>query len=272
MHVAVAHAGGLDARGRANAAVRQAGVLIEPEIGALHFSRNHRNGEQVIQARADLVVDLGAHHHETDPFDSGEALLVHAQAAQPFAARALEVAQVVGIVDNAADVHVLVIDAHLPGERLRPVWLSLHRRIVACAMLDGMAVVAHLLARDGQIPNHPHWPLLVYNGAVASSGLDPAGSDLAALFEALFTRNRWPAAWRNGIHPFHHYHSNGHEALGIYSGGVSVQFGGDAGVTVTAKPGDVIVLPAGTGHKKLSSKGALGVVGAYPDGQHPDTR
>jgi uncharacterized protein YjlB len=105
--------------------------------------------------------------------------------------------------------------------------------------------------------------LLVYPGAV---------NDITAeAFEELFTRNRWPAAWRNGVFPFHHYHSNSHEVLGVYSGEVTVQFGGDAGVTLTAKPGDVIVLPAGTGHKKLSSRGALGVVGAYPEGQHPDT-
>ena len=129
-----------------------------------------------------------------------------------------------------------------------------------------MNVVAHLLAPDGAIPNHPRWPLIVYQGAVALSGPDPA-----AIFEALFERNGWPAAWRNGVYPFHHYHSNGHEALGIYSGEVTVQFGGDAGVTVTARPGDVIVLPAGTWHKKLASRGALGVVGAYPEGSHPDT-
>lgn len=127
-------------------------------------------------------------------------------------------------------------------------------------------VVAHRLAPDGPIPNHPRWPLLVYNGAVSLSGSDPA-----AIFEALFTRNRWPAAWRNGVHPFHHYHANGHEVLGVYSGEVTMQFGGDAGVTLTAVPGDVIVLPAGTGHKKLSSKGSLGVVGAYPEGTYPDT-
>lgn len=124
----------------------------------------------------------------------------------------------------------------------------------------------YLLAADGDIPNHPLWPLLLYPGAVALHGSDPA-----AAFEALFTRNRWPAAWRNGIFPFHHYHSNGHEALGVYSGEVTVQFGGDAGVAVTARPGDVIVLPAGTGHKKLSARGSLGVVGAYPEGRHPDT-
>jgi uncharacterized protein YjlB len=133
-------------------------------------------------------------------------------------------------------------------------------------MLGGMKVLAHLLAPDGAIPNHPRWPLLVYPGAVAIAGPDPA-----AAFEALFARNRWPAAWRNGVHPFHHYHSNGHEALGVYSGEVTVQFGGGAGVTITARPGDVIVLPAGTGHRKLSSHGSLGVVGAYPEGQHPDT-
>lgn len=119
-----------------------------------------------------------------------------------------------------------------------------------------MDVIAHLL-------NHPRWPLLIYPGAV-----QPASAEA---FETLFTRNRWPAAWRNGVHPFHHFHSNGHEALGIYSGEVTVQFGGDAGVTVTAKPGDVIVLPAGTGHRKLSSRGSLGVVGAYPEGSSPDT-
>ncbi|HTP95143.1 MAG TPA: cupin domain-containing protein [Burkholderiales bacterium] len=129
-----------------------------------------------------------------------------------------------------------------------------------------MKVIAHLLAPDGSIPNHPRWPLLVYPGAVELSGPDPA-----AIFEALFTRNRWPAAWRNGVYPFHHYHSNGHEALGVYSGEVTVQFGGDTGVTITARPGDVIVLPAGTGHKKLASRGGLGVVGAYPEGSHPDT-
>jgi uncharacterized protein YjlB len=127
-------------------------------------------------------------------------------------------------------------------------------------------VTAHLLAVDGGIPNHPRWPLLVYPGAVAIAGTDPA-----AAFEALFDRNRWPAAWRNGVFPFHHFHSNAHEALGVYSGEVTVQFGGDAGVVITARPGDVIVLPAGTGHKKLAARGALGIVGAYPAGQHPDT-
>ena len=127
-----------------------------------------------------------------------------------------------------------------------------------------MKVLTHLLVADGSIPNHPRWPLLIYPQALKDARPEA--------FEELFTRNRWPAAWRNGVHPFHHYHSTSHEALGVYEGEVTVQFGGDGGVTVTAKPGDVIVLPAGTGHKKLSSRGALGVVGAYPEGSDPDTR
>jgi uncharacterized protein YjlB len=127
-------------------------------------------------------------------------------------------------------------------------------------------VIAHRIAPDREIPNHPHWPLLVYPGAVAITQ-----TDLAAAFEELFERNRWPAAWRNGVFPFQHFHSTAHEALGVYSGEVTVQFGGGHGVVLTARPGDVIVLPAGTGHKKLSSRDALGIVGAYPMGQRPDT-
>jgi len=126
-----------------------------------------------------------------------------------------------------------------------------------------MDVAAHLLAPDGAIPNHPRWPLLVYPGV-----LDEPTPEA---FEALFTRNRWPAAWRNGVFPFHHYHPDAHEALGVYSGEVTVLFGGEGGVRVAAKAGDVIVLPAGTGHKKLSSRGSLGIVGAYPEGAHPET-
>lgn len=131
--------------------------------------------------------------------------------------------------------------------------------------MSACEVIHHLLGPSGAIPNHPRWPLLVYPAAVAISGADPA-----VAFERLFDSNRWPAAWRNGVYPFHHFHTTAHEALGVYSGEVTVLFGGDDGVTITAKPGDVIVLPAGVGHKKVASRGDLGIVGAYPDGQSAD--
>ena len=50
---------------------------------------------------------------------------------------------------------------------------------------DAGRVIAHRLAPAGAIPNHPRWPLLVYPGAVAIEGADPA-----AAFETLFDRNR----------------------------------------------------------------------------------
>jgi uncharacterized protein YjlB len=130
---------------------------------------------------------------------------------------------------------------------------------------DSPRIVAHRLTANGGVPNHPRWPLLIYQDAVPIVGPDPA-----VAFEDLFERNGWPPAWRNGIYPFHHFHCEAHEALGVYSGEVTAQFGGDEGIVVTARAGDVIVLPAGTGHKKLSTSGALGIVGAYPLGQQPD--
>ncbi len=126
-------------------------------------------------------------------------------------------------------------------------------------------VIPHLLEADAEIPNNARLPLLAYPGAVRLPDHDPA-----SVFEQLFASNGWVGCWRNGIFPFHHYHSTAHEVLGIYSGSAVVQLGGENGVTLTLNPGDVVIIPAGVGHKKLSSSGGLGVVGAYPSGQHPD--
>lgn len=130
---------------------------------------------------------------------------------------------------------------------------------------DAARVISHLLEPDAEIPNNPRLPLLAYPGAVRLDESDPA-----AVFERLFASNDWVGSWRNGIFPFHHYHSTAHEVLGIYNGTAVAQLGGENGITLTLNPGDVVIIPAGVGHKRLSSGTGLGVVGAYPSGQNPD--
>lgn len=132
-------------------------------------------------------------------------------------------------------------------------------------MADPTSVSAHLLADDGTIPNNPRLPLLVYRRAI-----DPDTSDPAAAFEELFTRHGWPAAWRNGIYPFPHFHSIAHEALGIARGRAKVRFGGETGITAEVEAGDAVLIPAGVGHQNLGSSPDLLVVGAYPKGQKMD--
>lgn len=114
-------------------------------------------------------------------------------------------------------------------------------------------------ADDGAVPNNP-LPLLVYKSAVDLAG----AADAAAVFERLFAANGWGESWRNGIYAFVHYHSSIHEVLGIARGRAEVRFGGAAGTVLTVAAGDVAVLPAGTGHQRLSASGDLLVVGAYP--------
>lgn len=113
---------------------------------------------------------------------------------------------------------------------------------------------------DGKTPNNPRLPLILYRDVLRVS----PGQDPAAVCEDLFAKHGWANGWRNGIYGFLHFHTRTHEVLGIARGTARVEFGGDKGQTLDVQAGDVVVLPAGTGHRRVSSSADLLVVGAYP--------
>ena len=133
------------------------------------------------------------------------------------------------------------------------------------AWIEPATVETWRLEDDGAIPNNTELPLLLYRQAVTLPKEDPA-----AVLETLFTANGWPAAWRNGIFPFHHFHSTAHEVLGVFSGRATACFGGELGIEMTISAGDVVIIPAGVGHKGIDASADLGIVGAYPAGTGPD--
>ena len=113
---------------------------------------------------------------------------------------------------------------------------------------------------DGETPNNPRLPLLVYRAAFALE----REKDPAVPFERAFAAHGWGDGWRNGIYPFLHFHTGTHEVLGIARGRATVEFGGAKGRRLSVEAGDVVVLPAGIGHQRIEASGDLLVVGAYP--------
>ena len=117
-------------------------------------------------------------------------------------------------------------------------------------------------AGDGFVPNNP-LPMLLYKYGIDLSGTP----DPEERIEAVFAENGWGREmWRNGIYEFTHFHSSIHEVLAIARGRATVRFGGSNGQEIEVGPGDVALLPAGTGHQRLKSTKDLMVIGGYPAG------
>lgn len=122
----------------------------------------------------------------------------------------------------------------------------------------------YLFTDDGRIPNS-FYPLLIYRQV-----FDQRNDEGARWLESKFAENDWSNSWGNGVYPFHHYHSITHEVLGVYNGIATLHLGGEQGKIIEVSAGDIIVIPAGVGHKSLNSSGDFGVVSAYPQGRDYD--
>ncbi|MGF6817549.1 uncharacterized protein YjlB [Paraburkholderia atlantica] len=126
---------------------------------------------------------------------------------------------------------------------------------------------AFMLEPHGWVPNNSKLPVVLYRRA-----LSPGSGNLAAAFEILFERNAWPPQWRNSIFDFHHFHATAHEVLGVIDASAEVIVGGPGGRVVRLHAGDVLLLPAGTGHCLQSFEPHFQVVAGYPLGQQWDIR
>ncbi|WP_420376741.1 cupin domain-containing protein [Sinorhizobium medicae] len=129
-----------------------------------------------------------------------------------------------------------------------------------------MKVEEFIFAESGGVPNNPRLPVLVYRQAIDVT------ENAAARIEERFRANGWCGLWRNGVFAHHHYHCGAHEVLGIAEGRARLLIGGPGGREVEVAAGDVILLPAGTGHRRGEASGDFLVIGGYPPEQHASLR
>ena len=115
--------------------------------------------------------------------------------------------------------------------------------------------------KASDVPNNT-LPVLLYRSVLP---LHTAGK--ARAFRERFQSSGWTGIWTDTIYDYTHFHSNAHEVLGIAEGKVTLRLGGEAGALFRLKAGDMLVIPAGVGHRRLGADDGLKVIGAYPRGQ-----
>ncbi|MBN9070969.1 MAG: hypothetical protein J0H34_05060 [Rhizobiales bacterium] len=107
-------------------------------------------------------------------------------------------------------------------------------------------------------------PLVLWKGRL------PLAARSGAAACALYERNGWRGTWVYTVFPYWHFHTMGHEVLSCVAGTARIGFGGDDGLVADVTVGDVAVIPAGVGHKRLSASAGFQMAGGYPPGQRGD--
>ncbi|KAL2006416.1 hypothetical protein VTN00DRAFT_9084 [Thermoascus crustaceus] len=109
-------------------------------------------------------------------------------------------------------------------------------------------------------------PLLIYHGAFQASAKE--------LWSRLKEIGAVVPQWQYTMYSQTHFHSTTHEVLGVVSGRARLCFGGEKNperFEPTVEKGDLMILPAGVGHRLLDDlDGGFQVVGAYPPGKQWD--
>lgn len=120
-------------------------------------------------------------------------------------------------------------------------------------------LLSYTLNADNLFPNNV-LPLLVYKSALE---LNSTPEEIKKTLK----NNLWENSWSGGVFTYHHYHSTAHEVLCVYEGNATLLFGGDKGIVILIKKGDVVIIPAGVAHKNLNASEEFKCIGAYPQGQ-----
>jgi uncharacterized protein YjlB len=124
-----------------------------------------------------------------------------------------------------------------------------------------MGVRKIYFAKAADVPNSM-LPVLLYRAVIPSHAADKAKT-----FRERFKAAGWTGIWTDTIYDYTHFHSNAHEALGIAEGQVTLRLGGEEGSLFRLKAGDMLVIPAGVGHRRVGGDDGFKVIGAYPRGQ-----
>lgn len=137
--------------------------------------------------------------------------------------------------------------------------------------LSDVKVTSRQIPKWHRIPNTSiqSKPLMIYHAA-----FDATPSELTKHLEEI---GEVIPQWLYGMYPQTHFHTTTHEVLGVVSGRASLCFGGEGNpgrFEPTVERGDMIIVPAGVGHRLLNELGTseerFKMVGAYPQQKHWD--